>query len=263
MAQLLKIATWNINSVRIRQIQLKSWLQRNNIDILLLQEIKCQSEQFPEEELSDLGYNCYIHGQKSYNGVAILSKFPADEIITNFPLNPCPEEARFIEIKGQFPIGYSRIISVYVPNGGEAFSDKFQLKLKFLDSLKLYLNEREFDEKFIIGGDFNVAPEEVDVYSCDEMKDVTCFTDVERARIRSILNNGLVDPARVIDQKHSEFTWWDYRAGCFQHDKGLRIDYFLTSPNCIAFLNKCISDKSERAKEKASDHAPVIMELQF
>ena len=261
MSDFFKIATWNINSVRMRQEALANWLHSNHIDVVLLQETKCQNEQFPEEIFSDLGYNCYIHGQKSYNGVAVFSKFPVDEIITNFPSNPCPDEARFIEVRGSFPIGYSRIISVYVPNGGEVESDKYHTKLKFLDSLKEYLNAREFDEKLIIGGDFNVAPEEIDVYSAQALRGTTCFTDIERSKIRSILNSGLIDSARLLNPNLQEFSWWDYRAGCFQKDNGLRIDYILTSPNCASLIKECSVDKAERAKEKASDHAPVVLSM--
>ncbi len=261
MSKVFKIATWNINSIRIRMEQLKKWLQTSNIDILFLQEIKCLNEQFPLEELEELGYNCYVHGQKSYNGVAILSKYPADEIITNFENNPCSSESRFIEINLQLPLGYSKIMCVYVPNGGEALSEKYELKLKFLDALKDYLNSRDFEDRVIIGGDFNVAPEEVDVYSVEDLRQQTCFTDQERAKIRSMINSGLLDPLRLIDTSEGIYSWWDYRAGCLQKDLGLRIDYFLTSANCTKFLKNCYVDKPQRMIEKTSDHAPVVTEF--
>lgn len=256
MADFFKIATWNVNSIRVREKQVVDWLQRNNIDIVLLQELKCQLDHFPKDEFESLGYNCYVRGQKTYNGVAILSKYPADEVIYNFPNNPCEDEARFIEISLDLPIGYSRVSSVYVPNGGEVGSDKFQKKLIFLKELGSYLDSIDFDEKLIIGGDFNVAPEENDVYSEKEMQDQTCFTLEERNLIRKIKNKGLVDPADLFTK---DFTWWDYRAGCFQNNKGLRIDYFLMDPNLCSVARGVSVDKLARSQEKASDHAPVCL----
>jgi exodeoxyribonuclease-3 len=258
MPEVLKIATWNINSVRIRVQQLALWLQRNNIDIVLLQELKCQNEQFPFDDFETLGYNCYVSGQKSYNGVAILSKFPADEINISFDDNPCPDEARFIEIALKLPIGYSRIASVYVPNGGEVLSDKYEKKLLFLDALNKYLQKISYDEHYIIGGDYNVAVDDIDVYSPEDMENSTCFTQIERQKIRKIKNSGLLDPADFIEQKN-RFTWWDYRAGCFQNNKGLRIDYFLMGAKAIDLFKDLKVDIDARREEKSSDHAPVIL----
>lgn len=260
MSQVFKIATWNINSVRIRAQQLVDWLQRNNIDILLLQELKCQNEQFPFDAFEPLGYNCYVSGQKSYNGVAILSKFPADELSINFEDNPCADEARFIEISLRLSIGYSKIASIYVPNGGEVGSDKYKKKLLFLDSLKNYLSNISRDENYIIGGDYNVAVEDEDVYSSYEMQNSTCFTLEERNKIRAIKNLGILDPADYI-KPDTRFTWWDYRAGAFQNNKGLRIDYFLMGAKTIDLCKNLYVDKEVRKEEKASDHAPVIVEL--
>lgn len=300
MSELLKISTWNINSVRLRIEAVTSWLQRNNVDILLLQEIKCQNEQFPFGELEDLGYNCYVLGQKSYNGVAIISKYKADEVLYSFEDNPLPNESRYIEIMVNLPIGYSRVASIYVPNGAEVDSDKYKNKIQFLEALKKYLGKRDFTDKLIIGGDFNVAPEEIDVYSAAEMNGQTCFTYLERSKIREIKNIGLIDPFEFLGQDNlynvresrilleeqlsstaaylsmSEeprsgssttqeldsrrlFTWWDYRAGCFDQNKGLRIDYFLTSSNCASKMSKLDVDKKARSAEKPSDHAPVIL----
>ena len=261
MPNLFKIATWNVNSVRIRAAQITNWLQRNNIDILLMQEIKCINEQFPESEFTDIGYNCYVYGQKSYNGVAILSKYRADEIDTSFTGNPCGEEARYIEMALNLPFGYSKIASIYVPNGGEVGSDKYKLKLDFIDALKQYWSNRDVAEKLIIGGDFNVALEEMDVHAPGDLRNVTCFTDIERLKVKSILNAGLVDLYRLSKPREIEYSWWDYRAGSFQQNKGLRIDYFLTSANCAEFLNNCSIDKLARSEEKASDHAPVTIEF--
>jgi len=260
MSKFFKIATWNINSIRVRTKQLVDWLTHHDIDILLLQETKCQDEHFPFTELEHLGYNIYISGQKSYNGVAIFSKIPADEVITTFANNPCPHEARYIEIALNLPIGYSRIASVYVPNGGEVESDKYSLKLSFLKSLTNYLEDQKVvDENFIIGGDYNVALEDLDVSSPKEWENVAGFTLEERKLLRELIYRTCYeDPYRLVYPSKQEFSWWDYRAGAFQHDIGMRIDYFLSSSSSLKFLHDVIIDKLERAKQKSSDHAPVI-----
>jgi exodeoxyribonuclease III len=260
MADFLKIATWNINSVRIRADQTASWLQLNNIDILLLQELKCENDSFPNHIFEDLGYNCYVHGQKSYNGVAILSRFPADEIITNFENNPIPDQARYIEANLNLPIGYTTISSVYVPNGGEVGSDKFDIKLKFYDAFKNYSAKKlNLSNHLIIGGDFNVALNEKDVFSIEEMKEATCFTDIEREKLNEFLSMGIVDCQKFFEAKNI-FTWWDYRAGCWANNKGLRIDYIFNSPSSADLIKNYYVDKIPRSNEKASDHTPVIAE---
>lgn len=259
MTQTFKIATWNVNSIRIRVKQLEEWLQLHDIDILLMQEIKCMEEQFPLNELEHLGYNIYIKGQKSYNGVAIMSKIAADEVKYDFPDNPCSDEARYIEVSLNLPIGYTRLASVYVPNGGEVNSDKFTKKLKFLEKFNIYLQETHSrDENIILGGDFNVAPDNIDVYNSKILADQTCFTNIERNLIRSITSSGYSDFYKIIYPNKQEFTWWDYRAGSFPADKGMRIDYFIGNAISTNFLKDVVIDKLERAKEKASDHAPVI-----
>jgi len=255
-----KITTWNLNSIKMRMQHLRHFLISHNPDIVLLQELKCETQKFPYDELSDLPYNFYIHGQKTFNGVAILSKFPADEVTTNFIGNPCPTHSRFIEILIQTPIGYCRIISVYVPNGGDVDSDQFMLKLKFFDTLIHYLESKKnsLDEKLIIGGDFNVAPFDIDVYSPKALNNSTCFTEQEKRRLRSILNMGFDDLFRVLNNTKQEFTWWDYRAGAFEYNKGMRLDFILTSSNTSSLFKNCTIDYHTRAQSKASDHAPVI-----
>lgn len=259
MTDYFKIATWNVNSIRIRSERLASWIHINSPDIILLQETKSMNENFPREIFEEFGYNIYIKGQKSYNGVAIFSKIPADEIKYNFDNNPLEDEARFIEISLLTPIGYCKISSVYVPNGGEVGSQKFQNKLIFLSNLRKYLNSnRSFDYHYIVGGDFNVAPENIDVYSADDLSDTTCFTLDERIKLREILNSGFVDHHRVIHQSSHDFSWWDYRAGAFFKDEGMRIDYILSNYGLLSKLSDSKIFKEERAMEKASDHAPVM-----
>lgn len=255
----MKIATWNINSVKIRLNHLRNFIFAENPDILLLQEIKCETEKFPFEELSDLPYNIYVHGQKSYNGVAILSKFPADEIIKDFAYNSCSDQARFLEMQVLTPIGMCRVISLYAPNGSVIGSDKFVAKLQFYTNFINYLSsEKSIEEKIIIGGDFNIAPFNIDVYSPNAFKDSVGFTLEEKKHFRTILNLGFEDLYRLSYPQKQEFSWWDYRAGAFEQNKGMRIDMLLGSNNIVDYLENCYMDYNLRTKERPSDHIPVI-----
>ncbi len=256
---MLKVATWNVNSIRSRTEHLQFFLLDVAPDIMLLQETKCENYQFPYAAFTNFPYNIEIHGQKSYNGVAIFSKFPIDEVKTDFPGNPCSDEARFIEISCQTPVGYSRIICLYVPNGGEEASDKFIKKLHFYDAIIDYLEKlKSIDENLIIGGDFNVAPFDIDVYSPSDLQNSTCFTLDERKKMRALLNVGYEDLYRLKNHQIKEFSWWDYRAGAFQKNIGLRIDMILGNKNAAIKLSDCYIGKTFREREKPSDHAPVV-----
>lgn len=254
-----KIVTWNVNSIKVRLNHLREFIADHDPDVICLQELKCETDKFPSDELSDLPYNLYIHGQKTYNGVAILSKIPADEVITEFSDNPIPEQARFIECSFDTPIGYARIISLYAPNGGEVGSDKFEIKLNFYDAFTNYINSKKsFEEKLFVGSDYNIAPFDIDVHSPSKLRDSTCFTLTEQKKLRTILNNGFIDNFRVKYPTKKEFSWWDYRAGAFEQNKGMRIDTIISSSNALQNLEDCIIDYKTREKEKPSDHAPVI-----
>ncbi len=254
-----KIVTWNVNSIKVRLNHLREFIAEHDPDVICLQELKCETDKFPSEELSDLPYNLYIHGQKTYNGVAILSKVPADEVVTEFPDNPIPEQARFIECSFNTPIGYARIISLYAPNGGEVGSDKFEIKLNFYDAFTNYINSKKsFEEKLFVGSDYNIAPFDIDVHSPNKLRDSTCFTLTEQKKLRTILNNGFIDNFRAKYPTKKEFSWWDYRAGAFEQNKGMRIDTIISSSNALQNLEDCIIDYKTREKEKPSDHAPVI-----
>ncbi|MBN8512587.1 MAG: exodeoxyribonuclease III [Rickettsiales bacterium] len=255
-----KIATWNINSVKMRIPHLLDFITIHDPDIICLQEVKCETEKFPYEEFSHLPYNIYVQGQKSYNGVAILSKIRADEVSTEFPNNPVADQARFIECGFSSPIGYIKVISLYVPNGGEVGSDKYDIKLKFYDFFTDYLvAHKSFDEKKFICSDFNVAPFDIDVYEPKELEHSTCFTYEERRKLRTILNSGFVDNYRIIHPSKQEFSWWDYRAGAFEQNKGMRIDSIISSTNAVSHLVSCTIDYEARTKDKPSDHAPVVV----
>jgi exodeoxyribonuclease-3 len=289
----IKIASFNVNSIKARLPQLINWLKTSNPDIVLLQEIKCLEKDFPFEDLFDLGYNSVVSGQKSYNGVAILSKFKIEEVTKKLPNAPKlvkvqnlfgeEEQARYIEalINVKLPsidnqttiISPIRVASIYVPNGGgELGSDeslensaKFIYKMKFYDALKAHFSELlTHDEIQVFGGDYNVSVEDIDVFDAKSLRNTVCFHDLERQKFRSILNLGLIDSYRAKNQNSQAFSWWDYRGGSWQHNKGLRIDYLLTSPLASDKITSAtIEDKGVRDQEKASDHTPVCIELEI
>jgi exodeoxyribonuclease III len=262
MSKNIKIAVWNVNSIKARLTNFIEWAEATQPDFILLQELKCEEHKFPFEQLESLNYNYAINGQKTYNGVAILSKYPLEEINKNFAGDPDPTHARFIEACAQTEAGYIRLISLYVPNGGEVGSDKFKYKLDFYDKFEKYLeSKKSFDEILIVGGDYNVAPEEIDVYDVRGLQNSTCFTLQERRKLRSLFNLGFEDAYRFLHPNKAEFTWWDYRGNSFAHNKGMRIDHFLLSPKAVDLLDKCYIDSETRGKDTASDHAPIIVEL--
>jgi exodeoxyribonuclease-3 len=260
---MIKIASWNVNSVRTRLEHLQQFLANDRADIVLLQELKCTPETFPSSQIEDLGYNIAVNGQKSYNGVAILSKFPLEDISFDLSEDPDNSHARYIEAITTTTDGkVIRVASVYVPNGQDVSSDKFIYKLKFLDALYIHLTKLlNYDEIVVIGGDFNVAPEDIDVYDAEASEGSICFNIQERSRFRKLLNLGFYDAFRLINKNDHEFSWWDYRAGAWQKNIGLRIDHIITSPEATDLIKNCYIEKSLRNMEKPSDHAPVILEL--
>lgn len=256
----MKIACWNVNSIKSRSLQVLEWIAKEDPDILMLQELKCEEAAFPMLEFSHLNYNYAISGQKTYNGVAILSKYPIDEIKTNFEGNPIPDQARFVEITFNADIGYSRAICVYVPNGGEVNSEKFEIKIEFYKAFRKYLQSiKSNDEYIMIGGDYNVAPFDIDVYEPAHLQHSTCFTLTERELFRSILNDGWLDLYRLNNPYEEEFSWWDYRARGFEHNKGMRIDMILGNPKFANQMEDFTMDREVRGKEKASDHIPIFV----
>jgi exodeoxyribonuclease III len=258
----IKLITWNVNSVRVRMPLLINLIETESPDILLLQETKCENIKFPFEELENLGYNVLSHGQKTYNGVAILSRFPIDLSKDNFENNPISHQARFLEAEIMLPIGYARIISVYVPNGGEVNSESYHMKLNFFKAFSQYLNEiKKYDEFLIVGGDFNVAKEEIDVWEPSKYLDSTCFTMPERQAMRAMLNGEMCDFFRLINPEKVEFSWWDYRGSSLKKNQGLRIDTIIGSYNLTQHPMQCSIKKEWREKESPSDHAPVMLEI--
>ncbi len=252
---MLTIATWNINSIRMRLPLLLTWLKETAPDIVLLQETKTPDDQFPREALEDLGYNIALSGQKSYNGVAILSKFPLEDVTRGIP-GFIDDQTRYIEAV----TNGVRIASVYVPNGMAVGSDKYEYKLTFLKHLYAHTQTLlTYDEAFVLGGDFNIAPTDEDVYDPEEWHEKILCSTPEREGLRALLYLGLTDALRALHPQQKDlYTWWDYRGGSWQNNFGLRIDHLLLSPQAADHLTEASVDKKVRAIEKSSDHAPVV-----
>ncbi len=257
----ITIVTWNVNSIKARLPNVLTWLKSAKPDIVLLQELKCVEEAFPKMEIEELGYNLAIHGQKTYNGVAILSKFPIDDVTRNIPGFE-DEAARYIECVVSLPGSALRVASVYVPNGQAVGSDKFQYKMNFYDKLYDHLkNIRNYDEMISIGGDFNCAPEDIDVYDAKSLHGSICFNEQEQFKFRKIINLGYIDIYRAVYPQRQQFSWWDYRAGAFDHNHGMRIDHILVNPKAADAFDFCEIDIEPRGQDKASDHTPVVARI--
>jgi exodeoxyribonuclease-3 len=258
----ISIATFNINSVKARLPNLLAWLDVHPVDILLLQELKCVDESFPRMEIEDKGYNVVTHGQKTYNGVAICSKFPLDDVIRGLPEGDGDEQARYIEAVASIPGGAIRVASAYVPNGQDVTSDKFPYKLKFFDRLRMHWEETlKYNEIAVLGGDFNCAPDPIDVYNPVKSDGAICYHPEERKRLRALFNLGMYDAFRVANPDKKQFSWWDYRMNSYEQGYGLRIDHLLLSPMAADRLTGCVIDERPRQAERPSDHAPVVATL--
>jgi len=254
----MKLATWNVNSLKVRLVQVIDWLQSNQPDLLCLQETKLTDENFPWQEIENVGYQSIFVGQKTYNGVAIISKTKGTAIQTAIP-GLDDEQKRVIAAT----FGDIRIISAYVPNGEHIESEKYEYKLRWLLALHEWVKaELEHYPKLAILGDFNIAPDDRDVYDPEIWQGKVLCSESERLAFRKLLELGLIDSFRLFDQNEKSFTWWDYRMMAFRLNRGLRIDHVLLSHElakaCVAFK----VDKMTRKLERPSDHAPVIIELQ-
>ena len=261
MAQ-ITIATLNVNSVKARLANLLTWLDETRPDVVLLQELKCVNDAFPAMEIEERGYNLALHGQKTYNGVAILSKLPMDDITRGLAGDETDEQARYIEAVLSVPSGAVRVASVYVPNGQEVGSEKFRYKLAFYNRLRAHWQKQiAFNEIAVLGGDFNCAPEPVDVYDPVKLEGTVCYHPLEREQLRALTYLGLYDAFRITHPTKQQFTWWDYRANGYDNGYGLRIDHLLLSAMAADRLEKCEVDEVPRQQEKPSDHTPVIATL--
>lgn len=255
MAALVKIATWNVNSIRARLPRVLAWLEAARPDIALLQETKVTPEQFPAEPLEELGYNLAMIGEAGgRNGVAILARSPIEDLRRVLPGHDQDQEARYLEAV----VGGVRVASVYVPNGTALDSPRFAYKLGFYDRLKAHAEELlEYEELLVIGGDYNVGPYPLDVYDAQALDGTICYHPAERAKLRTLLHLGLYDAYRVVEPQTRAYSWWDYQGRYFRANQGLRIDHLLLSPQAVDRLETCGIEAEERAAKAPSDHVPV------
>jgi exodeoxyribonuclease III len=258
----MKIATWNINGVKARIDGLKVWLQEANPDVVCLQEIKSVDEGFPALEISGLGYNVATHGQKGFNGVAILSKAPLDDVVRGLPGDAEDTQSRYIEAVIKTGSGVVRVGGLYLPNGNPVQSDKFAYKLAWMRRLEAHAADLlRHEELLVLCGDYNVIPTPVDAKTPDAWRDDALFQPESRAAYQGLLSLGLTDAIRACHPEAGVYTFWDYQAGAFQKDNGIRIDHLLLSPQAADRLQGAGIDRFTRAWEKPSDHVPAWVEL--
>lgn len=258
---IVKIATWNVNSVRSRINNILDWLKYEKPDILCIQETKVVDKDFPVSPFEEMGYNVKVHGQKSYNGVAVLSKFLIEETINGIP-GYNDDQARYIETVHSTDVGMIRLSNIYLPNGNPVPGIKYEYKLEWMKNLKRHLSETLMNEEiFIVLGDFNVIPSEIDVHNPEAWKDDALFKLETKKAYREILSLGFTDSFRQFNSEEGNYTFWDYQRGAWQKNHGIRIDHILTSPLANDKMKDVYIDKDVRDKEKPSDHVPVIIEL--
>ena len=256
---MVSIATWNVNSVNARLPNVLEWLGEAKPDIVLLQEIKCVDDGFPREAIEDAGYNVAVHGQKSYNGVAVLSRAPIDEVRLRLPGDDADEQARYIEAQ----IGSLRVASIYLPNGNPIGTDKFAYKLAWMARLRRHAaGLLQDDGALVLGGDYNVIPEPIDARDPSAWLGDALFQPETRAAFRSFLHLGLTEAFRALHPgEGGHYSFWDYQGRAWDRDDGIRIDYLLLSAAAADRLEACAIDKAPRGKPKASDHTPVVVTL--
>ena len=255
----MKIATWNINSMNVRLPHVLEWLAANRPDMLVLQELKQVTDAFPAEALSEVSYSSIANGQKTYNGVAVISRTQATDPITEFPGFDDPQRRVLAAT-----ISGIRIVDLYVPNGQAVGTEKYEYKLSWLAALRDFLQgELSRHEKLVVLGDFNIAPADEDVHDAEKWGEAILCSPLERKAFRELLDLGLSDVFRKFEQPEKAFSWWDYRAAGFRRNTGLRIDLILTSDAMTKRCSASYIDKEPRAWERPSDHAPVVAEFEF
>ena len=264
----MKIASFNINGVKARLPLVLDWLAETAPDVAILQEIKSMDEGFPRAAFEDLGYNVETHGQKSFNGVALLSKYPLEDVVKGLPGGEDAgregvddEEARYIEatVVGEKAV---RICGLYLPNGNPAPGEKYDYKLRWMDRLAARAQALlATEEPFLMAGDYNVIPQAEDAARPDAWREDALFLPETRAAIRRLVNLGLTEALRARTQAPELYTFWDFQRGAWQRNDGIRIDHFLLSPQCADLLEDCAIDKDVRAREKPSDHVPIWVNL--
>ncbi len=255
----MKIATWNVNSIIARLPLVTRWLEKEQPDILCIQETKCADDKFPLLDLKAVGYECVLFGQQSYNGVAIIARAGCANLVRGFPEDTAESHARLLAAE----IAGISIINVYVPNGQMVGSEKYQFKLQWLKRLREFLDQNyDSTANVLLCGDFNVAPEERDVHDPRLWQNRILFSEPEKAALQVIKDWGFTDTFRLHTQEGGHYSWWDYRAGGFRRNLGLRIDHVWVSPSLAQLNTRTWIDKEPRAWERPSDHAPVVAEFE-
>ncbi|MES2291683.1 MAG: exodeoxyribonuclease III [Pseudomonadota bacterium] len=258
----MKIATWNVNSIKVRLDAALAWLKEAKPDVVALQEIKCLDENFPAEPFEALGYNCAVHGQKTYNGVALLSKYPLEDVTPRLPGGNGDDHSRYLEAVVTGGKGTLRIASIYAPNGNPIDTEKFPYKLAWLERLHAHAKGLLANEEPVaLIGDYNIIPEDKDCYDPKAWINDALFQPQSKAALRRIENLGYTDAFRARNRAAGQYTFWDYQAGAWRKNHGIRIDHILLSPQGLDRLGACGIDKHVREGDKPSDHVPVWAEL--
>lgn len=265
----MKIASYNINGIKARLPAVTEWLKEAEPDVVILQEIKSMDENFPREPFEDMGYNVETHGQKSFNGVALLSKFPLEDVVRGLPDaegtgrdGSHDEEARYIEATVVGDLQAVRICGLYLPNGNPVGDEKFAYKLRWMTRLQAHVETLlAAEDPFLVAGDYNVIPQVEDAARPEAWRDDALFQPESRDAFRRLVNLGLTDAFRARSQAPDQYTFWDFQRGAWQRNDGIRIDHFLLSPQCADLLTDCQIDKELRAREKPSDHVPIWVKL--
>jgi exodeoxyribonuclease-3 len=262
----MRIATWNVNSVRTRLDQVCAWLTQEQPQVLCLQETKVADDLFPLQAFEQLGYAVAISGQKAYNGVAILSRLPLEDVQVGFaPL--LPEDSEAVHLGEQKRVLSARvdglrILNLYVPNGSSLNSDKYAYKLRWLQCLHRYLEVQEQQgEPLVMVGDFNIAPEDRDIHDPDRLRGGIMASDAERSALRSLLGERLGDVFRLFEPESGHWSWWDYRSGGWETGRGWRIDHIYLERDLLDLASGCVIHKEQRGNPQPSDHAPVVVNL--
>lgn len=257
----MRIATWNINSLTVRLPQVLDWLAANPVDVLCLQELKLSDDKFPLKELEAAGYHSAVFGQKTYNGVAILSRTPARDIVKNIA-GFADEQSRVIAATLDTPDGEVRVVNGYFVNGQSPGSEKFDYKMKWLEGLRDWLRQELLAHpNLVLVGDFNITADDRDSYDPEGLRETIHHTSEERLHFQALIKLGLTDAFRMFDQPEKSYSWWDYREMAFRRNRGLRIDHILVSEALKPLVRSCVIDKLPRKNERPSDHVPVVVEL--
>lgn len=258
----MRIATWNVNSIRQRLDNIVAWLNESAPDVVCLQEIKCETQAFPREPFERLGYNISVHGQKTFNGVALLSKYAFDEVQHGLAGDDGDVQARFLEAVISVKTGVVRVVSLYLPNGNPPSTEKYPYKLGWMDRLIGFTRERlKLEEPLVLAGDFNVIPAAADARRPAAWVNDALFLPATREKFRSLVDLGLTDAIRAVSDADDLYTFWDYTGGAWQKNDGIRIDHLLLSSQAADRLTGAGIDKHVRGWEKPSDHVPVFADF--